>query len=388
MRALWLIRRSLEEQPGGDTIQVLRTAEALRKLGVEVSLSPTIGRDVENYDVVHLFHLDRVWENLHHSRILRARNIPTLLTPIFWVSDAYDRQGRSFSQRMITRSLGSGMLRNVRLAYQWADQFRRTPKSITATPPVLGFRRGVRAILRSMDRVLPSSVAEQHALENLFEMEVASTIVPGAADSRTFHLSDKPSQRRGALCAGRIEPRKNQLSLIRALRDTEIPLTLVGKAGPTAAAYERQCRKEGGEHVRFLSDLTPSEMADTYREAQVHALVSWYETPGLASLEAALCGCSLVATRGGCTVEYLGPHAHYCKPDNPASIRRAVLDALDKGPSETLREHIHTEFTWEQAARTTLNAYQETLAQRGQGLEKPARPQSSTTSPPTNQSHA
>lgn len=373
MRALWLIRPSLEEQPGGDTIQVLRTAEALRKLGVEVSLSPTIGRDVENYDVVHLFHLDRVWENLHHSRSLRARNIPTLLTPIFWVSDAFDRHGRSFPQRMIARSLGGGALRNVRLAYQWADQIRRTPSSLAETRLALGFRRGVRAILRSVDQTLPASVAEQQALEKLTGITVPSTIVPAGADNRMFHLSGTPATRTGVLCVGRIEPRKNQLALIRALRDTEIPLTLVGKPGPTAGAYARQCRKEGGDRVRFLEGLTPDEIAETYREARVHALVSWYETPGLASLEAALCGCSLVATEGGCTVEYLGQHARYCQPENPASIRRAVLEALEEAPSNSLRERIHTEFSWEQAARKTLDAYQDVTSQRARPANRPTQ---------------
>ncbi|MDG2148012.1 MAG: glycosyltransferase family 4 protein, partial [Planctomycetota bacterium] len=338
MRALWLIRRSLEEQPGGDTIQVLRTAEALGKLGVEITMTPTPGRNLEHYDVVHLFHLDRLWENLHHCRMLRTRKIPTLLTPIFWASDAFDRYGRSLPQRMIARSLGTGALRNIRLAYQWADQIRRVPSSLTETRLALGFRRGARAILRSIDRTLPASVAEQRALEKLVGLTVPSTIVPAGADNHMFHLAGAPATRTGVLCAGRIEPRKNQLALIRALRDTEIPLTLAGKPGPTAGAYARQCRKESGKNVRFLEGLTPDEIAGTYREARVHALVSWYETPGLASLEAALCGCSLVATEGGCTVEYLGQHARYCQPDNPASIRRAVLEALEEPPSNSLRE--------------------------------------------------
>jgi glycosyltransferase involved in cell wall biosynthesis len=361
MRALWLIRRSLQEQLGGDTIQVLRTAEALRSLGVEITMAPTPGPDAESYDVVHLFHLDRVWENLHHCRALAARRIPTVLTPIFWVSDDYDRRGRPLPQRMLARGLGGGALRNVRLAYQWASQLRRTPGAVGETRPVLGFERGAREILQSVDLVLPASHAEQRRLEQLFHRQLPASIVPGAADGRTFHPggSGPDGQRSGVLCVGRIEPRKNQLALIRALRDTGIPLTLVGKAGPTSAAYERQCRREAAGHMRFLSDLEAPSMAAEYRRARVHASVSWYETPGLANLEAALCGCALVATHGGCTDEYLGTHARYCQPDDVASILRAILGALEDGPSETLRQRVRTRFTWEQAAHRTLEAYAE-----------------------------
>ncbi|MDG2148813.1 MAG: hypothetical protein P8N09_04735, partial [Planctomycetota bacterium] len=80
-----------------------------------------------------------------------------------------------------------------------------------------------------------------------------------------------------------------------------------------------------------------------------------------------------VATEGGCTVEYLGQHARYCQPDNPASIRRAVLEALEEPPSNSLRERIHTEFTWEQAARKMLKAYQDVTSQRARPPNRPAQ---------------
>ncbi len=367
MRALWLIRRSLQEQLGGDTIQIMRTADALRRLGVDITLAPTPGDDLQHYDVVHLFHLDRVWENLAHCRSLQGHHIPTVLSPIFWVSDDFDRAGRSFTQRLIVRGLGGSALRTVRLAYQWADQIRRSPRAFGETRPVLGFQRGARAILNSVGLTLPASHAERTALNSLLRVNLKTHIVHGAADSQVFHQLGAPTQRAGVLCAGRIEPRKNQLSLIRALRGTDIPLTFVGKAGPTSAAYERQCRKEAGPHVRFLQTLGSEQMADCFRRAKVHASVSWYETPGLVNLEAALCGCSLVATRGGCTEEYLAEHARYCQPDDVSSILRAVESALEQGPSETLRQRIQSEFTWDRAALQTLEAYHRVIH------EQPAR---------------
>jgi glycosyltransferase involved in cell wall biosynthesis len=157
---------------------------------------------------------------------------------------------------------------------------------------------------------------------------------------------------------GRIEPRKNQLALITALRHSTIPLTLVGAAGRFSGAYERRCRAAAGTNVTFLGSQPAESLPRIYAAARVHACVSWYETPGLASLEAALCGCGLVLTPGGCTREYFGDEAAYARADDPASIRAAVEVALQRGPAPTLRARIAREFTWAEAARHTATAYQ------------------------------
>ena len=156
---------------------------------------------------------------------------------------------------------------------------------------------------------------------------------------------------------GRIEPRKNQLALLEALRETDIPVTLVGQGGRYSRGYARRCRQAAGAKVRFIDQQPAGALRELYRSARVHACVSWYETPGLASLEAALSGCVIVATPGGCTREYLGGDAYYCRPDDPESIRAVVEAALAAAPSRTLAERVAREFTWEAAADKTLEAY-------------------------------
>ena len=83
-----------------------------------------------------------------------------------------------------------------------------------------------------------------------------------------------------------------------------------------------------------------------------------YETPGLASLEAALCGCTLVVTPGGCTREYFEDEAEYCEPDDVDSIRQAVKAAHQNAPNNALAERIARECTWERAAECTLKGYE------------------------------
>jgi glycosyltransferase involved in cell wall biosynthesis len=160
------------------------------------------------------------------------------------------------------------------------------------------------------------------------------------------------------LCVGRIEPRKNQLALIKALGDSRIPLTLVGQAGRFSGRYAERCRHAGGAEVRCVPHCAAAKLREFYCAARVHVSVSWYETPGLASLEAALCGCNLVVTPGGCTREYFGEDAHYCAPDDPRSIRAAVAAALAAEPKPGLAERVRREFNWDAAARGTLRGYE------------------------------
>ena len=130
----------------------------------------------------------------------------------------------------------------------------------------------------------------------------------------------------------------------------------------------------GSEVVRIIEQTAPDlaarigaplELRTLYELSKVHACVSWYETPGLVSLEAALCGCALVVSEGGCTREYFGDDARYCRADDVSSIRDALYEALESPPSGDLRARISQRYTWEEAAAKTLEAYELATAKVG-----------------------
>ena len=112
---------------------------------------------------------------------------------------------------------------------------------------------------------------------------------------------------------------------------------------------------------------------DLYGACAAHVSASWYETPGLASLEAASCNRPIVVTPGGATREYFGSDAEYCAPDDVVSIRRAVERALARPASNGLANRIATEFTWEVAAQETIKAYEWAVASRNLKVAEPRR---------------
>jgi glycosyltransferase involved in cell wall biosynthesis len=72
-------------------------------------------------------------------------------------------------------------------------------------------------------------------------------------------------------------------------------------------------------------------------------------------------GCRVVITDKGYTREYFEQEAAYCDPASPQSILAAVDKAASTPVTDTLRNKILTQYTWQQAALQTATAYKQVL---------------------------
>jgi tetratricopeptide (TPR) repeat protein len=163
------------------------------------------------------------------------------------------------------------------------------------------------------------------------------------------------------LCVGRLESRKNQLMLQLALENSTLPVVFASGGFTYQPEYANAVRnfKRAGKTL-VLERLSSDMLLSAYAAARVHALPSWYELPGLVSLEAAHKGCNIVAADTGTTRDYLGEGAFYCKPGDVDSIRNAVLAAYYSPVCHDLSEHVRA-FTWEEATRKTIHVYEQVL---------------------------
>ena len=166
-----------------------------------------------------------------------------------------------------------------------------------------------------------------------------------------------------------MEERKNQLSLARACAELGQPLVLIG--GVRDAGYLDACLRAGRGGVQHLGALEHGStlLHSAYQACSLHVLASEFETPGLASLEAAALGARVVSTSRGSAREYLGDAAYYVEPDSVESIRAGIESALrDGGAVGALRRRVLERFTWRHAAEASLAVYRAVLQQaRGRG---------------------
>jgi glycosyltransferase involved in cell wall biosynthesis len=332
------------QAPGGGEIQLVETGRHLEELGIPVRLfSPWTDR-LEQARVLHLFGMSR--EGLELARVAKTLRIPVVLSPICWY------QPRALA------ALEPDPIRKIAALAGWGLR--------SIVPGIPTWRS---ELLHLADLVLPNSRVEANQLSRLFGLKSESIrVVPngvllsvGLASPKLF------CERWGAfpfvLSVGRIEPRKNTLGLIRASRGLGLPLVIVGEAPPGFANYEDECRQAADSQTVWLGRLDHHDplLASAYAAARVFAMPSWFETPGLAALEAALAGCSIVITPYGSTREYFGELVEYARPHRVAEISRALARCWEDGPDPELASRIECRYLWPRVAHTMAEVYDEVV---------------------------
>jgi glycosyltransferase involved in cell wall biosynthesis len=125
------------------------------------------------------------------------------------------------------------------------------------------------------------------------------------------------------------------------------------------------------EDVVFVGGVPLEETVRFYQAADVFVYPSFNETFGLPILEAMACGCPVVTSDTSAMPETAGGAAVLSDPGDPASIARAILQAV--GPErDRLREaglRRAGQFTWGATAASTLDVYRE-VAERRRGTRK------------------
>jgi glycosyltransferase involved in cell wall biosynthesis len=121
-----------------------------------------------------------------------------------------------------------------------------------------------------------------------------------------------------------------------------------------------------GADVVFVGGVPLEETVHFYRAADVFVYPSFNETFGLPIFEAMASGCPVVTSDVSCMPEIAGGAAVLADPSEPASIARAILEAVGPGRDLLRDRGIRRagEFTWGRSAAATLDVYREVTEQR------------------------
>lgn len=324
IRVLFLARPDIFRLRAGDTVQVSLLAEYLSKKGLTVSLPTRLKPDLDQYDLVHYFNILRTEGTYQRCLAVKETGIPLLITPIYWNVEQYLAQ------------------ENPAALAPWR---------------IKQAERG--RILKLADLILPNAELEWEQLERDFQTGKPHRIIYNGVEDFFYGTPVKP-ERNHVLMVGRIHRRKNQLGLIKALRGSGVKLTMIGDINDHH--YYQMCRQEADHQIEIKPGVNRRELLRLYRDAAVHVLPSWYDTPGLVSLEAGLAGCKLVSTERGTAREYFKDYAEYCVPDDLSDIKTKVLQAVEGKPKPELPYYILNNFTWERVAEKTRQIYSEFLS--------------------------
>ena len=311
--------------PGGGEIQLLQLRSALERAGLEVVLYDPWQPKFAELDLVHYFSVQSGSMNFCHYAT--RRGLPLVISSSLWVTDENCQQ------------------------YPLDE---------------------IRALLHLCDLVITNSSAESQQLSHFFELAQDRFAVVHNGVNKAFAQHVSPDLFRThfgitepfVLNVANIEPRKNQLRLIQAVKRLDMNLVILGNIRDQA--YFDKCRQEAGSRLLYLGyvDHNDDLLKSAYRACEAFVLPSLTETPGLAALEAAACGAKIVVTQVGCAKEYFQDLVDYTDPLNVGDITQAIHNQLNGDGSAGLADHVLDSFSWDSAARELADAYRLVLARK------------------------
>lgn len=357
MKVLFISRSTLYDSPGGDTVQLEKTAENLKNLGVFVTIGLCNQEfKYEEFDLIHFFNIIRPADIIYHLKKSERSVISTIFVD-YTETEIYTA---GFLRSNLTRLLGSDKMEYLKAV---AKHILGKEKIISREYIFWGHKKSVQYILNHVNAVLPNSYSELERLQKKYKIpdDVLKFKIVNAVEITKEEIIPDDAYKGSIICVGRIERRKNQLNVIRAVKDLPQKCYIIGKPSLNDMDYYNQCKSEAGKNTFFIDHLPQKEIYRIMKAADVHVLPSWFETTGLVSLEAAYYGCNLVITEKGDQREYFKEYAFYCEPNNVDSIKSAILKALEKPFDEKFKEEIKTEYTWQKTAEQTKDAYLKVL---------------------------
>jgi glycosyltransferase involved in cell wall biosynthesis len=154
--------------------------------------------------------------------------------------------------------------------------------------------------------------------------------------------------RKGILCVGRIEPRKNQLGLMESLKNENVEVCFIGMPNKNHKQYLEKFFKniEKFPKFKYHPHMKQEDLLDYYRSAKLHVSLSWFEVVSQVDLEAISQGCKIVSTKYGHIREYLNSKNYEYDPlkeyNNNESIRNTVINAYEDNENiDIKKEMVH-----------------------------------------------
>jgi glycosyltransferase involved in cell wall biosynthesis len=144
------------------------------------------------------------------------------------------------------------------------------------------------------------------------------------------------------LYVGSIEPRKNLLLAVKALKKLpeNIHLVAIGKSTPYQSKVIAYARKSGLESRLHLKNSFPFEdLPIIYRLSSLFLYPSFFEGFGIPIVEALMSGVPVIAAKGSCLEEAGGPGSIYIDPENETELAGKIVEVLgDKSMAQEMIE--------------------------------------------------
>ena len=173
------------------------------------------------------------------------------------------------------------------------------------------------------------------------------------------------------LSNGRLVPQKGFVYLIKAFAEVkkthpDAKLVVIGK-GPLKESLLKLAGELGvKDSVFFVTGIPEEELPLYYNACDVFAFPTLWEPCAVALIEALASGCAIVTTNVGGNTEIVADTALVVEPRSSHMLAQGILKLLSdrklaRKLAKKARERATRYFTWDRAARKTLEVYERVM---------------------------
>lgn len=295
---------------GGDYIQMERTAEELKKIGVDVEiiesglLRPAIR--IREFDIVHNFNFSMEWAK-YSCWMANLHNKPWVSSMIYAETDQfvpYDKQ-----QVMIDNCQAAVFLNE--------GELNRAKRQLTIKDEIV-------------------------------------KIIPNGIDDFWFkQVRSKNEYGDYVLVVGRIEEFKGQLSVAKACKQMKLKCICVGER-----LYEDYAKEVENAGALILPPMGRDELIKMYKHAKCLVLASRAEIMSLAVMEAMAQNCPIVLTDHS---EWKPDNVSYCEYNNISSIKRGIKTEYGR---KVNHKELMKKYRWEEVAKSLKELYESLIVDK------------------------
>jgi glycosyltransferase involved in cell wall biosynthesis len=347
-------RPDWEQNSGGDTVVTKEYMRILTGMGIETEFSCDPDTVMDRFDIVHIINLTMTGSTEKLAQSASRQQKPFVVTTLQEDFPKF-RSKVHFAANRLTAYVKSGQ--SPEILRHFSEAIQQVPRSTHLTSPFAAL---------SANRLLACGEHEAALLQHMFPRSSVSIVKFGTSKQIQTPVNKELftsafNVRDFVLCVGRVEPRKNQLMLLTALEHDDIPIVFVDGTTTYSPSYKNACMefKRNGKTI-FTGTLSNEMLVSAYMSAKVHCLPSFYELPGLVSLEAARYGCKVTASSWGTLPDYLGNTIRYFDPDTCKNIRESIFNTIESEVHPDLMS-LASSFTWEKSTADVLSIYRDIL---------------------------
>ena len=168
------------------------------------------------------------------------------------------------------------------------------------------------------------------------------------------------------LNVGTIEKRKNVLSIIKAIKEIDTKLVVIGKKTAYFTEINTYILENNLQNkVIFLENVELKELAAIYKIATVFIYPSVFEGFGIPIIEALYSKTPVISSKGGCFLEAGGENSIYINALNPEELRSELINLLENSEKREAMKNGDVQFVQkfndENVAKNWIETYNDVL---------------------------